>query len=55
MITFPNPSFRKYSYPKSQSLRLRAINPLSSRKYILYDCIEEYTHYLNENFAHSPK
>lgn len=55
MITFPNPSFRKYSYPKNQSLRLSAICSLSPRKYIVYDYIEEYTYYLNENLAHSSK
>ncbi|MBM7685420.1 MAG: hypothetical protein JG775_894 [Defluviitaleaceae bacterium] len=53
MITFPNPSFRKYSYPKNQSLRLSALNPLSPQKYVLSDYLEEYSYYFNDNLLHS--
>lgn len=55
MIKFPNPCFRKYSYPKNQSLRLSSLNSLSPQEYILYDYIEEYTHYFNENLVRSSK
>jgi len=44
MIKFPNPSFRKYTYPRSTLLRLNSNNPLlSSQEYILYGYHNEYT------------
>ncbi len=43
MIKFPNSSFRKYSYPQNNSLKLRSINSfLVSQNYMQYEDCETY-------------
>jgi len=51
MATFPNPFFRKFTYPKNSFLRISSLNKIFPHKnHVLFNYDEEYAKENNEDF-----